>query len=421
MKLSLKNFLFTAVFPLVLFASNAFAVKAMIPVADNIECDEAFVLNCQNQSTFSSNFSEGGVAVLDPLSCLQSNQTAPLREFWFEIELNGALSYFLDGNGVNAGFEVYAGACKNLELVSCHPAIGNNTYISFYAPEESQYFIRVLGYDYNGGSNMQISLNCFNPQPPCNLTIDQIQIAPCINSEGMIDVDLSGIVHGNAYLDFVSCEILTDAGLFFFDGTRHDSTWNVDAEISGTEIEYINVICGSSENYCSDVLNNITLPVSPCNTPDESSLVGSLMWNANCVPHLGKVGFYQPGTTQLIMLYDVIIQNNGHFTIVNPIQGEFDILVKVDGCLPKGFEDVEIANGVSNSLVCGSLYQGEVSGDSAVNLADVSAINTRFNQVIPIDSPISFFDLNCDGIVNVVDVSVINYSFGMVGDIVPLD
>ncbi|NEN23918.1 hypothetical protein G3O08_10450 [Cryomorpha ignava] len=426
MKPILRIFLFTTVFHLpVLFSSNTFAMEAghtsVDTLADNIECDDAFLLSCQNQTSFSSNFSEGGAAGLDTASCLLANPNLELRELWFELDLTGALNYFLDGYGVNGGFEVYSGSCDNLELVYCDPAADNNTYMAFFGLPASQYFVRALGYDINGGSNFQIVLNCFNPQPPCNLSIDQIQIAPCIDADGMVDVDLSGIAHGNAWLDFVTCEILTDSGLFFFDGTRDDTTWQVSTQISGSEIVYITVLCGDSENYCSDVVDSVSLPLISCETPGTGNLIGTFMWDANCASRTAKVSFYQPGTTQLLARYDVVIENNGHFLLINPIDGEFDMLIKVKGCLPKGFQDVEITDDETNFLEGGVLRRGEVSDDSFVNVTDISMVNTWFNQVLPADNPMTYLDLNCDGIVNIVDISVINSSFGMVGDSVPLD
>lgn len=388
--------------------------------ANNTTCDEALLLSCQDQISFYSNFSLGEPANLDEASCLMA-PGLNLREFWFQVDLTGAQSYFLDGNGVNHGIEVYTRTCKDLELVSCHQAMGNNTYISFYTVStDIQYLVKILGYDYSGGSNFQVVLNCFNPPPPCALTIDQIQLAPCID-EGMVDFELEGSAYGNAYIDFVTCEILTDGGLFFFDGMRDDTTWQVTGEINGTEIEYIHVVCGNSENYCSDVVNTIALPLTPCDLLPTGNLAGNFSWNANCTPLSGEVSFYQPGTTQLSASYAVVIQNNGHFSVSQPLSGQFDIIIKVDGRLPKGFQDVEIATNITNHLDGGMLRRGEVSDDNFVNVVDVSMINTWFNQPMPDDSPMAFLDLNCDGIISLVDISVVNSSFGMVGDVAPLD
>lgn len=421
MKPSLRTVLFLTVFLLpVLFSSSISAMNAATSIADNVVCDDALLLSCQNQTIFTSNFSEGGSASLNPNSCLQTNSDFQLREFWLTIELTGAQSYFLDGYGVSGGFEVYSGSCKNLELVACDAAADNNTYMAFYGLPASQYFVRVLGYDFNGGSNLQIVLNCFGPQAPCDLSIDQIQIAPCINAEGMVDLTLSGMAIGNSYLDFVTCEILTDSGLFFFDGTREDSTWQVDCEISGTEIAYINVMCGNSESYCSDIVSNVPLPIESCDNPGSGNLIGTFMWDANCTSRAGTVSFYQLGTTQLVTRYDIVIENNGHFLVTDPLVGAYDMIVKVKGCLPKGFKNMEIASDETNFLEGGMLRRGEVSNDSFVNFVDVSMVNTFFNQAIPTGSPMKYLDLNCDGVVSIVDISVINYSFGMVGDVAPL-
>ena len=368
MKSFVRILLFTIVFHIPgMVMSDTVAMESVYTLADNVICEEALSLGCPNQPSVYSNFSEGGEAILSTTSCLTANPELSLRELWYKIDLTGALSYFLDGNGVNVGFEVYSGTCKNLSLVSCHPANENNTYISFNATADSPYFVRALGYDYNGGSNFQVILNCFNPQPACALSIDQIQIAPCTDIDGMVNIDLAGSAYGNPFTDFVTCEILTDAGLFFFDGVREDTTWEVEGEINGTEIEYIHVVCGNSESYCSDVVNTIALPLTSCESAGSGNLMGTIIWDANCTPRSGKVSFYQPGTAQLSARYDVIIQNNGHFVITDPPVGQFDILVKVDGCLAKGFEDINIAADANNLLECGLLHRGEVSNDNFVN------------------------------------------------------
>src|SRR5690606_7813117 len=134
-----------------------------------------------------------------------------------------------------------------------------------------------------------------------------------------VDLNLSGIAHGNTWLEFVTCEILTDDGLFFFDGSRQDTIWQVNGDISGSEIIYINVVCGNSENYCSDVVYDVDLPLYGCDIPGSGDLHGNFMWDANCTPRAGKVSFYQPGTSLLMARYDVLIQNNGHFLIEDPI------------------------------------------------------------------------------------------------------
>lgn len=415
--------LFTIVFHIPLLAvSDAVEFDSGFSIAENIECEDALVLNCTDQSSVYSNFSQGGVATLSSSSCLSANPELDLREFWYKVDLSGTGIYFIDGNGVNLGIEVYSGTCKNLTLVSCVTANQNNTYLSFYNQTDTVYYVRALGYDYNGGSSFQMVLNCFISQPSCSVTIDQIEIAPCMDSDGMIEIEMSGSAIGNEFLDFVVCEMQIDENLYFFDGVREDSTWTLQCEIQGTEIEYIYVIFGSSADQCTDVIyNSIELPQTSCSSAVTGDLMGTIIWNASCAPRLGKVSFYQPGTANLLARYDVLVGSNGHFEIANPIMGLFDILVKVDGYLAKGFTDVEVSDVEFNLLECGLLRGGDVSNDNFVNLVDLSIINSWFNQTMPYNSPFKYIDLNCDGIVNIAELSIINYSYGMEGDTVPLD
>lgn len=416
--------LFTIVFHIPLLAvSDAVEFDSGFSIAENIECEYALVLNCTDQSSVYSNFSQGGVATLSSSSCLSANPELDLREFWFKVNFTSSVIYFIDGNGVNLGLEVYTGTCKNLTLVSCHSASLNNTYLSFYYPTDSVYYVRALGYDYNGGSSFQMLLHCFSPEPPtCTLTIDHIAVAPCTDSLGNIEIEIGGSAIGNESLDFVGCEIQTDENLYFFDGVREDSTWTLQCEIQGSEIEYIYAFFGSSANLCTDAIDNsIELPTTMCSAGETGNLMGTIIWNASCAPRLGKVSFYQPGTANLLARYDVLVGSNGHFEIDDPITGLFDILVKVDGYLAKGFTDVEVSDVEFNLLECGLLRGGDVSNDNFVSLVDLSIINTWFNQTMPYNSPFKYIDLNCDGIVNIAELSIINYSYGMEGDTVPLD
>ncbi len=390
-----------------------------MPANNKINCQSAVEMSCQTTAYFSGNFSDSILTETNARpECVVQNGSYELREFWIELNLNGYMNYFLDGNGVNGGFEIYSGTCDELQLVECEPAQGNNTYYAFYTPQFNQYYVRVTGYDYNGGSYFNMVLNCFSPMPTCDISIDNIAVAPCMDENDLVQVDLSGIVHG-ANSDYpVYMEMLTDEGIFFSDGSIVDTVWSGSFLVSGTSISYISIGTGNSENYCSDTVSSIALPEIQCGD-NLSALIGNVVWNASCQNRAATVSLFSPNTNVLIDTYEIQITNNGHFQITEPAIGQFDMILKVDGCLAKGFSDVTIGNENLNTVDCGVLIRGEVTGDNVINVIDLSVINEFFGQVITDSDPDSI-DLNCDGAINIVDVSVIGSAFGMVGDTAPM-
>ena len=402
-------------------------VSAQEHVGENVmssksTCANASVLSCDGTTTFYENFMNGNVdPVLSESSCIVQNDTYGLQEFWVKLNLTGYWNYYLDGYGVNGGFEVYTGTCDNLQFQTCQESSSNNTYFALFSPQSSTYYIRVLGSDFNGANNFQLVLQCFSPQPTCELSIETIEMESCKDENGFVEVVISGSTTGNLSNTDISGEALTEDGVFYFSGYSINNAWTVSLEVSGTQIEYILVGRGSSAGFCYDNLEFVDLPTEVCDDVRESTLLGNIIWKVGCLPRYGTVGLYQPGTTTLVASHDVVVQNNGQFTIDAIATGVYDVLVKIDGCLPKGFPDFEIGESDLNLLSCGSLSRGEITGDNFVDVIDISLINNWFNQTVFEGSNGLHLDLNCDGMINIIDVSVVASSFGMIGDTLPLE
>ncbi len=385
-------------------------------------CSNAFLLSCDGSTTFNENFMNGNLAPeISATSCIVENDTYGLQEFWVKLELEGYWNYYLDGYGVNGGFEVFTGTCDNLQFETCQESSSNNTYFALFSPQHSTYYIRVFGSDFNGANNFQLVLQCFSPQPTCELSIETVEMEPCKDENGFVEVVISGNTTGNMSNSEISGEALTDDGLFYFSGYSVNNTWTVTIELSGTQIEYILVGRGSSAGFCYDNVEFVNLPIETCDDVSESALLGNIIWKVGCLPRYGIVGFYEPSTTTLVESYNVVVQNNGQFTIDDLDTGVYDVLVKIDGCLAKGFSDIEIGSSELNLLSCGSLSRGEISGDNFVDVIDISLINNWFNQTVTEGSNALHLDLNCDGMINIIDVSVVGGSFGMMGDTLPLN
>jgi hypothetical protein len=119
----------------------------------------------------------------------------------------------------------------------------------------------------------------------------------------------------------------------------------------------------------------------------------------------------------LVEQYNITVDQNGDFSTpasgVTP--GNYDVFVKVEGYLQKGFDNVSIGSG-SNNLVVGSIIGGDLNGDNAVTAADGTVASDAFLSTTadPNFNPIA--DYNCDGAITAADVTVISASFLMTGD-----
>jgi hypothetical protein len=152
-------------------------------------------------------------------------------------------------------------------------------------------------------------------------------------------------------------------------------------------------------------------------TPVVGTVDGTVDWNQDCGNRNGTIKFYQPGTAILVEQYNITVDQNGDFSTpasgVTP--GNYDVFVKVEGYLQKGFDNVSIGSG-SNNLVVGSIIGGDLNGDNAVTAADGTVASDAFLSTTadPNFNPIA--DYNCDGAITAADVTVISASFLMTGD-----
>ncbi len=142
-------------------------------------------------------------------------------------------------------------------------------------------------------------------------------------------------------------------------------------------------------------------------------------WNSSCGERNATVKLYQPATATQVASYNVSIQSDGSFNIPAIEIGTFDVIVKVVGYLAKGIRDVVIAAGV-NSLSVGSIINGNMNNDGAVNITDFSLFAPAFSSVVGDANYNPFADLNCDGAVNITDFSIFVTGFSKVGDNAPL-
>lgn len=409
MKLHLKEYVLT----FILFFGFILSVWAQDSM--NQTCSSATFMSLPG--IFSGDFFDGGLVTEDNTPvCVEMNQDFPLREVWYEFKTDGVSNYYLYCTGIVGALEFYAGTCTNLNLVACIPTEQGTAYVDFVSSSIQTYYVRLVGYSLPGFSNYVLEYNFVDFTPQCAITIDQVVIYPCVNEDGMIPVTVSGtLTTSEPLLTDVYVEIDTDESYYFTQDVFTGDSWTANIFVSGTQITHVYAVHGSSEIACVATAANFTLPTQTC--PESASLSGNFNWTKRCVDRPGKVMMYDPGSDNLRACYDIVVNEDGEFSIDYPILGQFDMLIKIEGYLAKGFEGVTIANSVNN-LECGGLIGGDINGDNYVNIADVSLLNLWYGLVLPDEFPA--LDQSCDGYVNLSDVSLVNMSFGVQGDAAPL-
>lgn len=160
-----------------------------------------------------------------------------------------------------------------------------------------------------------------------------------------------------------------------------------------------------------DLDGNSLVPL--CNS-EIGVLNGVVDWNPDCGPSEMTIIFCNPLTDNVIYTANTLIDSDGTYSIENSPFGIFDIYVKVPNGLQEAYLEVEIEPD-SNTLNISAFNLGDINDDNAVNIIDVSIMNTSFGLVDGADGYNPLADLNCDGGVSIIDVSFVNSIFGMEG------
>jgi len=179
------------------------------------------------------------------------------------------------------------------------------------------------------------------------------------------------------------------------------------------EIYYIQV-----DGYASfEGAFNISVTSIPCS---DAIISGNVSWIQPCSDRNAEVNLYEPGSNNLVETYTTDVDLNGDFTIDDVLIGNYDVFIKVDGYLQKGFANVLIESGI-NEIEVGVIAVGDVNNDNSVSLLDVSLFNASFGSTQGNSSNYNpLADLNCDGFTTVIDFSLLNTTFGQIGDMPPL-
>ncbi len=158
-----------------------------------------------------------------------------------------------------------------------------------------------------------------------------------------------------------------------------------------------------------------------CELDDEVSLAGSVTgFTGTCDGGNVNVKLYTPGTAMLVAEYNTTIDASGNFTATDLLTGTYDVIVKVDRHLAKGFQDVVIAGGV-NALAVGAVQNGDANNSNGINVQDLTFISGAYNTLEGNAGYNANADLNCSGGVNIQDLTIVSGAFNLSGAVAPLN
>ncbi len=158
-----------------------------------------------------------------------------------------------------------------------------------------------------------------------------------------------------------------------------------------------------------------------CELDDEVSLAGSVTgFTGTCDGGNVNVKLYTPGTAMLVAEYNTTIDASGNFTATDLLTGTYDVIVKVDRHLAKGFQDVVIAGGV-NALAVGAVQNGDANNSNGINVRDLTFISGAYNTLEGNAGYNANADLNCSGGVNIQDLTIVSGAFNLSGAVAPLN
>jgi hypothetical protein len=150
-------------------------------------------------------------------------------------------------------------------------------------------------------------------------------------------------------------------------------------------------------------------------TPVDGALIVS--FDVDCAESY-TVELYEPGTANLVTTVSGSVSGSS-FTATGLPAGTYDVFVKLNKHLKKGFADITISSG-STSISGGSFIPGDVTGNNSIGIADFSAFSAAYGTE---DGEAGFnpsADLNCDDAISLPDFSIFSSNFGTDGEEPPL-
>jgi hypothetical protein len=144
--------------------------------------------------------------------------------------------------------------------------------------------------------------------------------------------------------------------------------------------------------------------------------------NGNCAPGAARVLFYEPGIPVLVATIFAVLDANSNVVVDagQLIPGNYDVYLKIERFLQKGFLNVDIT---SNPAISATNFKaGDISGmpdifnDNVINGLDLSLLLGSYNTVPASPNYNARCDLNCNVVIDALDLSLILSNYFTAGD-----
>lgn len=124
----------------------------------------------------------------------------------------------------------------------------------------------------------------------------------------------------------------------------------------------------------------------------------------------------KPGTLKVVQRVTIYAKPGGTFSFHSALQGTYDVSMKASHWLRKTLHNVSFpGNGYVGGLSF-MLANGDVNGDNAINLADLTAVSAAWRSTPGSKNWNPNADLNGDGVVNLEDWMIVAKNWHMSGD-----
>ena len=422
---------------------HTLTVVSSVPPVNNL-CSEALQLSCGDVFTGSTFAASNADA---PAFCVSGTGTG--GGVWYTIPGNGLLVNITTcGSNYDTRLNVYSGICGALTCVTGNddsgacPGFSLLSSVTFATTVGTNYYVYVNGFGAQIG-NFTLNVTCTLPNDLC---AGALPLSCGVQTNG----STVGATQSPLALGAPTCAFGSQLDVFYsfqaepgtytvtVNGSNYDGVLVAYSGGCGTLVQLTCADNGLVDNIAETINFTVTesTPITirtydfdssggdfslllTCAPPVAASIAGNVNWNNSCGTRPAMVNLYTPNTNTLVNNYPVIVFSNGTFQVPGLTPGTYDVIVKVQGYLAKGTQDLVVGAGITQ-LALGVIINGDVNNNNVINLPDVSLVNASFGSTTSSGNYNPLADLNCSGSVNLSDVSLLNAGFGQSGATAPL-
>ena len=198
----------------------------------------------------------------------------------------------------------------------------------------------------------------------------------------------------------------TDYKVYTFGANNRGQLGHGTYDVGGTTPQVVSNLYAVTAIACSD--NTVVATVAYNN-----DIYGTIELEGiepSAKPQHATFSFQDAGTTNEILLMDVLINADGTFHIVGAPPGDWDIHIKLDSYLGI-VVGVDNNNGIVRGVV-GYVPAGDSNNDNFVDVLDLATLITAFGTDTTMPEYDKTADFNSDEYVDVLDLSLLINNFG---------